>query len=435
GDPLEETFKRLAALTPTEYELCRRAEAKRLCYRYKNLDFEVSKRRKSCQQAATDGFKFDDVNPWHEHVDGAALLSDIATTIQRFIICKPETAHAAALWVVFTWFIEVVQFAPILMITAPEKRCGKSQLLELHGKLSCRPILASNITPASTFRVIDAWKPTLLIDEADTFMDDPKSELRGILNSGHTRDSAYVIRTVGDDHTPKQFSTWGAKAVAGIGKRGETLMDRSIIIELRRKLKHEAAERLRYAEPGLFDELRSRICRFATDRREAVQCARPSLPQSLNDRAQDNWEPLIAIADVAGGIWPELARKAALLISGSTDESTSISNELLADIAEVFEARHLDRISTKNLIVALCDDEEKSWAIFNRGKWITPKQIARRLKEYGITSKTIREGYGTSKGYELEQFRDAFSRYLPPPPLSIRHTVTTQWRRGFWRYG
>ncbi|MCL1824371.1 MAG: DUF3631 domain-containing protein [Betaproteobacteria bacterium] len=414
----DEAIERLAGLSAVEYEQSRAKVAKLLGMRATVLDKLVQKERDG--QQSTDGIEFDDVTPWPEPVRGDALLSDIANTIQRFIVCKPETAQAAALWVAMTWVIDVVQFAPIAVITAPEMRCGKSLLLKLLGKLSYRSMVASNITPAALFRVIDAWRPTLMIDEADSFMDDPQSDLRGILNSGHDRDTAYVVRVVGDDHTPKQFSTWGAKAVAGIGKRAGTIMDRAITLDLRRRLQHEDVDRLRYAEPGLFDGLASRLCRFADDNREAVRYSRPALPQSLNDRAQDNWEPLLAIADVAGGIWPDTARRAAIAISGGADEVATIGNKLLSDIMEVFEAKHVERITTKELIDALCDDDEKPWATYNRGKRISPRQVSTKLAGYGIRSKDLRlSAYVVNKGYERKQFEDAFTRYLPvPPPAS-----------------
>ena len=412
----DETIERLAGLPVVEYERVRTKEAKRLEMRSTVLDRVVQQKRQG--QQLTDGIEFGDVEPWPETVAGDALLSDISDTIQRFIVCKPETAQAAALWVAMTWVIDVVQVAPLAVITAPEKRCGKSQLLTLLGKLSHRPIQASSISTAALYRVIEAWKPCLLVDEADAFMRE-NEELRGILNSGHTRDSAYVIRTVGDDHTPKKFSTWGAKAIAGIGKLADTLMDRSIILDLRRKLPHENVEMLRHSEPGLFDDLVSRLCRFAGDSHEAVRRARPELPKVLNDRAQDNWEPLLAIADVAGGVWPDMSRKAAVVISGSADETATIGCELLADILEVFETKRIERIGTKELIDALCSDDEKPWSTYNRGKWISPRQVSNRLKGYGIAPKTVRIGYATPKGYERDQFNDAFTRYLStPPPVS-----------------
>jgi putative DNA primase/helicase len=403
---------RLSRMSAVEYERSRAVEAKRLGMRTGVLDKIVQRERQGNTQ---EGIGFDDVEPWPEPVAGDVLLNDIANTITRFIVCKPETAHAAALWVSMTWFIDVVQVAPLAVISAPEKRCGKSQLLTLLGKLSCRSVVASNITPAALFRVIDAWKPALMIDEADAFMRE-NEELRGIINSGHTRDSAYVVRVVGDEHTPKQFSTWGCKAIAGIGHLADTLMDRAVVLELRRKLPHENVERLRHAEPDLFDHLASRLCRFAQDNREAVRRARPELPQALHDRAQDNWEPLLAIADVAGGVWPEQARRAALDISGATDEGGTIGNELLSDIMEVLETKRVERIGTTELIEALCADDEKPWATYNRGKPVSPRQIAKRLKEYGIASKNLRAGYGVTKGFERIQFEDVFLRYLATPP-------------------
>ena len=244
-------------------------------------------------------------------------------------------------------------------------------------------------------------------------------ELRGVINSGHSRDNAYVIRTVGDDFTPKRFSTWGAKALSGIGHLSDTLMDRAIVLELLRKLSHENVDRLLYAEPGLFLNLTRKLARFADDYREQVKIARPTLPDALNDRQQDNWEPLLAIAACAGEEWLDRANQVALKLSAS-DQSASISNELLADIQEVFETKNVTKISTADLIGALTEDEEKSWATYNRGKPLSPRQLAKKLKDYSIYSKSVWLGYGkTPKGYELKQFEDAFDRYLSSTPQNL----------------
>ncbi len=237
--------------------------------------------------------------------------------------------------------------------------------------------------------------------------------MRGLLNCGHTRDSAYIIRTVGDTFTPTRFNVWGAKALAGIGHLSETLMDRAIALELRRKMPHENVERLRHAEPELFDDLVSKLARFADDNRTALRGAKPALPNALHDRAQDNWEALIAIAELAGAAWLDRATRAALKLSGSDAESLSIGVELLTDIKELFDSNRMDKISTADLIVALCDDDEKPWATYNRGKAISPRQVSKRLGEYGIKSKNIRIGHSSvAKGFELDQFREAFARYL-----------------------
>jgi len=412
--PLDAAVQRLSKLSPLEYDQVRKQEAKTLGVRTTALDTAVGNARK---QEDSDDLPFPVVESWPESIDPAQLLSEITAVIRRFIVCDKEIAHAAALWVAMTWFIEVVQVAPLAVITAPEKRCGKSLLLSLLGRLSTRAISACSITPAALFRTIDAWCPTLLIDEADAFIKD-NEELRGLLNSGHTRDSAYVIRTQGDNFTPTKFTTWGAKALAGIGQLSDTLMDRAVILELRRKLPHEEVERIRDAEPDLFDVLRTKLARFAGDYRDRVRQARPPLPQSLNDRAQDNWEPLLAIAMTAGGDWLKIGCTAALKLSGGENESQTTGIELLSDIREIFADR--DKVSSAELIGLLCSDEEKPWATYNQGKPITPRQVARRLREYGIRSHTIRNGVDTAKGYIIDQFTESFSRYLRlPPEISV----------------
>jgi putative DNA primase/helicase len=416
----DQTIERLAALKPMEYDRVRKAEAKRMGIQVVTLDSAVAAARS--EEGDADG-PFADVEPWHEPVDGAALLDDLVSVVHRFIICDATTAHGTALWITMTWLMDSVDVAPIAAITAPEKRCGKSQLLFLMGRLSSRPLAASNITPAALFRAIEAWKPTLLIDEADAFMKE-NEELRGLLNCGHTRDSAYVVRTVGDDHMPKQFFVWGAKAIAGIGHLADTLMDRSIALELRRKLSHEQVDKLRHAEPGMFDRLRAKLARWSDDNEQAVRAARPALPDALHDRAADNWEPLFQIAEVAGGAWPDLAMRAALKLSGDSEQAQSNGAELLADIKEVFETQKAQRISMVDLLHALLADEERPWATWRGGRPMTPRSLGKMLGEYGIKSKAMKLGYEVHKGFEIDQFKDAFARYLSSPPVTPPSSVT-----------
>ena len=410
---LTAVVNRLTNLSPLQYDQVRKAEAEAIGVRPATLDACV----KTSKKADPNEAPFEEVEPWNKPVNGAELLDDLTQTVRRFIICEPHTAQAAALWIAMTWFIDVIQVAPLAVITAPEKRCGKSLLLTLIGRLVPKPIQASSISPSALFRSIDAWQPTLLIDEVDACMKD-NEELRGLINCGHTRDSAFTVRCVGDDHTPKKFNVWGAKALSGIGRVADTVEDRSIILELRRKLPTESIDRIRYAEPNLFTNLSRKLARFAADNNEQVSQARPDLPPSLNDRAQDNWEPLLAIAKVAGGDWFKIATASALMLSGSESRTLTIGTELLNDIQEVFERNQIDRISSVDLIKELCADDEKPWATYNKGFQIKPRQIAARLKEYSIHSKTVRIGLGeTPKGYDANQFREAFSRYIPATPL------------------
>lgn len=410
NDTDETHINRLAKLTHMEYDRVRNDAAKALHIRPGTLDKQVQTARK--ERIETGPTLFPKVEPWPDKIDPASLLTEIETTVRRFIVCEPETVLAAALWAAMTWFIDVIKVAPLAVITAPEMRCGKSQLLFLLGRIVRSPIPASNITPAALFRSIELWRPTLLIDEADAFMRD-NEELRGLINCGHTRDSAFVIRTVGDDHTPTSFNVWGAKALAGIGRLAGTIMDRSITLELRRKLPEESSERFRYAEDGLFDAISSKLARFSEDYSEIIRNARPNLPDTLHSRAQDNWEPLFAIADLAGGDFPARARAAAIAISGEDASPQSVGVELLADIKTIIEKTVFDRISTAELTAELCADDEKPWATYNRGQPIKPHQVSKRLRAFGVTSNTIRLGVNTAKGFRLEQFNEVFERYLP----------------------
>lgn len=422
-NPLIAAVERLAALSPLEYDQVRVEEAKSLGVRPATLDSAIKNHRKD-QEQKTDT-PFHEVEPADDPVDGSELLDDILHTVKRFIVCEHHTAVAATLWIVAAWFADVVRVAPLALITAPEKRCGKSTLLELIGRLTPKPLTASSITPSALFRSIDLWKPTLLIDEVDATLKD-NEELRGLINSGHTRSSAYTIRCTGDDHKPTMFSTWSFKALSGIGNIADTLMDRSIILELRRKLPDETIERMHHAPEGYFQDLCSRLARFTEDNAGDVKASRPPLPDQLNDRARDNWEPLLQVAMTAGDKWLHNGIATAEHLAGVETGSVTVGSELLADIQSILKEKGLDRISTTDLITALISDDEKPWLTYNRGFQIKPRQLATKLKGYGIHSKTIRINNTTHKGYELEQFKDVFSRYLPSTPLSKSNTVTSK---------
>ena len=411
-------FAALAALRPAEYDRVRKEEAKRLGIQVKTLDDEVKAIRAG--DSVVNRLPFDDIEPHSEPVDPAQVLDQVVEIIRRHIVMDKEQADAMALWVAMTWFINYIEVAPIAIITAPEKACGKSQLLTILGYIAARPLSAANSTASFLFRAITAWRPTILIDEADTFIRD-NDELKGLVNAGHTRANAYVGRTiaVGDGHEPIMFDVWSAKAFAGIALERhlpDATMSRGIVISLRRKMASEKVSRLRHADRNAFAELAAKLARFADDYSQQVRQARPSLPEKLGDRDQDNWEPLLAIARCAGPAWVTRATEAALVLSHKNDESVSTGNELLEDIQYVFVSKKIDRISSADLIAALVEDDEKPWATYNRGKPLTPRQLSKQLAAYNIKTKTVRFKNETPKGFERTQFEDAFARYLSPPP-------------------
>ncbi|WP_292529444.1 DUF3631 domain-containing protein, partial [Methylocystis sp.] len=408
----QDEIGRLASLDPIAYDAERAPAAETLGCRISTLDKEVGKRRG--ERAATDAASLcADIEPSADPVNVCELLNDVRATVHRFIVCDKNTATATALWCAFTWCIEHVHVAPLAIITAPEKGCGKTQLLDVIGRMSRRPLFASNITPAATFRAIEAMTPTLLIDEADAFFRE-NEELRGVVNSGHTRTSAYVIRTVGDDFEVKRFSTWGAKAIAGIGRLPETVMSRGVVLNLRRKLKTESVQRLRHSPPRMFEALAARLARFGQDHGSAIGRARPQLPEALGDREQDNWEGLLAIANLAGGAWPQEAMRAALAICGANDrEDLSLGEQLLLSIRDAFDQDGADKLSREELLRRLVGDEEGPWATWNKGKPMSAAQFRKRLAAFAIKTKKVRlNAYTTAQGFERRQFEDSWSRYL-----------------------
>lgn len=201
--------------------------------------------------------------------------------------------------------------------------------------------------------------------------------------------------------------------VCGIGKLADTIEDRSIPLRMRRKVPGESVTNIRLSDRHVWGNLQARMARWADDHREAIKASRPEFALGLNDRAQDCWEPLLAIADLSAGEWPGRARAAALALHGVEEETPSIGVELLRDIKTVFDERGASRIASKELLCALTDDEETPWSTWNRGKPLTVRQLAARLSEFAIRPKDARlPGGAKLKSYMLADFREAFRRYL-----------------------
>ena len=427
---------RLAALSPLAYDRERTAAAKQLGCRGDTLDRLVRAFRGDQDKTSASGgatLEFPEIEPWPEAVDGAVLLNDLAASVKRFMSLSDHAAAAIALWVMNSYIVvNHGHIAPIMAVTSPEKRCGKSTLLNWLYLLADRPLLAANITAAAVFRTVDAYHPTLIIDEGDSFLGESGDELRGILNSGHSRHTAFVIRVCGEEMEPRRFSTWGCKAIALIGKlegRFSTLADRSIEIQLRRKMPGERLMKLRHAGIAHFEELARRCARFASDHGARIGSARPDIPDVLNDRAQDNWESLLAIADLAGGTWPRLARTVALALSGGADTSggDGIGVQLLSDLRRHFEAGNATSYPTTTLLQFLNEIDDAPWPAFAKGKPMTARHLSRLLHPYGILPKNIRVGNTVPKGYDVADFADAFSRYLP----DNRYNATSQSNSGY----
>jgi putative DNA primase/helicase len=354
-----------------------------------------------------------EVEPWSEPVDGTQLLQAVCDTFARFIVLPDGAGEALALWVLYSYVSDAFFVSPRLALNSPVKRCGKTNTMSILATLVCRPLPVSNISAASVFRTIDKFKPTLLMDEAETFLRD-NEELRGILNSGHTKPTAFVVRLVGDGFEPTQFLTFAPIVFALIGKLPDTLEDRSIAIPLRRRAPNEKVERLRVDRLSQLDPLARQAARWGADHLEALRSADPDVPALGNDRAEDNWRPLLAIADAVGGEWPRRAREALRTLVGDQAGDDSVAVQLLGDIREIFLRCGVERLSSDQLVRELAAREDRPWPEWRAGRAITPTQVARLLRGFQIKPRSVRlDASTTKKGYELAAFADGFARYLP----------------------
>jgi hypothetical protein len=362
-----------------------------------------------------------ETQPWPEPVDGAAVLDALLALVLRYVVMPKLAAVAVVLWILHTYAMAVWEHTPILAVISPTKRCGKTTLLSISQACVYRPLVCANVTPAVLFRLIEAERPTLLLDEGDAWLSDEKNELRGLVNSGHTRTTAVVARCVGDDSTVTVFSTWAAKMIAMIGKPPDTIFDRSIVVSMRRKAKTEAVTPLRSRTLDVEAlPIRRQLKRWADDHLVDLGDAEPDVPETLNDRQADSWRPLLSLADALGGPWPTLARQATLDVSGRADdaEDDTLPVQLLTDIRTVFaDAGDPDALDTMTLLSKLVEMGDRPWADYRHGKPLTAHGLSRLLRPFEVfPAGTLRIGARTAKGYRRDAFLDPWRRYVPLPP-------------------
>jgi hypothetical protein len=318
---------------------------------------------------------------------------------------------------------------PRIAFLSPEPGSGKSRCLEVSELLVPRPVEAVNVTPAYLFRKVadEEGRPTILFDEIDTVFG-PKAkdneEIRGLLNAGHRR-GAIAGRCVvrGASVQTEEIPAYCAVALAGLGGLPDTILSRSVVVRMRRRAPNELVEpfRRRINGPeGL--ELRDRLATWAELTVGPAVHSYPDIPPSICDRDADVWEPLLAVADAAGGDWPQRARVAAVaLVTDSKRETPSLGVKLLADIKEVFGSG--DHIGTEALLSELHQLEESPWGDL-RGKPLDARGLARRLSPYDIKPTNVRHGSDVFKGYRREDLHDAWQRYLGPPVYESATTAT-----------
>lgn len=348
----------------------------------------------------------------------AKILDDLEAYLRRYVhFTVPAQVVVCALWALHTHCFEQFDQSPLLLVSSAVMRSGKSRLFDVLEQVVARPWRVVRPSEAVVFREIEASRPTLMLDEYDTIFSDKSrglfEGLRAMLNAGN-RKGTTVPRVVGQGSrmAVQRFSIFGPKCLAGIGNAPSTVTDRAIVVRLKRRARSELVERFRLRTATA----EAAPLRAALDRLDLhLEDARPLIPDILEDRAADSWEPLLALADAAGGRWPERARDAAMSLSQSAEaEDDALGVQLLADVRTVFAEHAGDHIATAKLIGSLAMIEQSPWGELDHGRAISPHRLATLLRPFDVRPRQVRIGEKTLKGYLRESFADAFSRYLPP---------------------
>jgi hypothetical protein len=368
-----------------------------------------------------------------EAAEGAAILGRVEDAVRRYVVLPHEHAYVTVtLWIAATYGIDQWDYAPRLPIVSPEKRCGKTRLLDVIEYLCHRPIATVNASVAAITRSIPKKSPpTLLVDEADTIFgtkrsNDNNEDLRGIINAGHQRGRP-VLRWDVTSRSLDELQSFAMVALASIKDMPDTIMDRGPVVRMRRRAQDESVQpfRRRRDGEGVLASIKEELSAWMAEQTFPDEVA--DLP--VEDRAADNWEPLIAVADAAGGEWPERARLAAKFMTEgeATVAQESFGLELLSDIRDLWlHSGKWPSAHTADLLAALHDIDESPWRNYN-GRALDGNGLARLLKPYGVRSGQVKVAGKNAKGYRLDGFAvpgesgtlsgglsDAWARYLPP---------------------
>ncbi|WP_030635883.1 DUF3631 domain-containing protein [[Kitasatospora] papulosa] len=372
-------------------------------------------------------------------LDGATVLNEVETFHRRFNVFPTEAAYVAVtLWDAHAHLVECFETTPRIAFLSPEPGSGKSRALEIVELLTPRPVSTVSASANALYRLVDsaAGLPTVLFDEVDTIFG-PKAgadeALRGFLNAGYRRIGG-ALRCVGEgsNQNAQVFGSYCAVAMAGLGSLPDTVLTRSVIVRMRKRAPNERVEPYRqriHEKQG--HELRDQLAAWADTVRDQVADAWPEMPDGVTDRPADVWEPLLAVADAAGGDWPARARTACLeLISAAHDnDEASLGVRLLTDLRDrVFCGA--DRVPTAVILEGLLAMDDAPWGDLD-DKPINSRTLARLLAQYvtpankPIKPRGIRTPSGFPKGYYAEDLTDAWTRYCPPPPEESATSATS----------
>lgn len=428
-DTLKEQVEALANLDPMVYEVRRADAAAALGVRTAALDKWVQARRAELfppeDQEQGERLVLEDPEPWPEPVEGEPLADAVRDVLTRHCILPAQGAEALTLFAFHTWAFQAADVSPHLVLVSPVKRSGKTTTLAALAELVSKPLRAEDCTTAALFRAVEAAEPCLLIDEADAFARGDE-QLRGLLNSSFQRGGG-VLRVVGDALEVRRFKTFSPTVLASIGDLPATIMDRALVIRMKRKAQGETVAKFRRGERAACLPLRRKLRRWAADHVEALPELRPEFPPCLNDREADAWEPLLQIAEALGPKWEALGFKTARTLSCAEEASDvgDLGLDLLADVRALVLPLGVERVTSEWLRYELGGLEGRPWSTLTDRGLVSQLDLARLLKPFEIKPIMLRLDHKTAKrpeqtkptyrGFKVEQFRDAWDRYLGAP--------------------
>jgi hypothetical protein len=361
---------------------------------------------------------------------GADLLDDVHGFVRAYVAFPSEAASVAVtLWAAHTHLVAAFESTPRLALLSPEKQCGKTRVLELLELLCAGSERLSDASPSYMFRRIGAGDVTVMLDEADAIWkrgkaDEAAEALRSIVNAGH-RKGAFVgrVQMNGQNADLVRFGVYAPVALAGIGDcLPDTILDRAVIVPMRRRAPDEPVREFRERSTRPEGEaLRERLDAWALDVFDKVGYPWPDMPPGVTDRPADVWEPLLMVAELAGGEWPARAREACqAFVTGDSDDAVSLGVRLLTDLLDAFRdaADLVPARSTEAILSHLHGLDEAPWGDWY-GKPFSARNLAKLLKPYGVKSRLVRIGASPARGYRREDLWDPWTRYGVLGSLSV----------------
>ncbi|HEY6249119.1 MAG TPA: DUF3631 domain-containing protein [Candidatus Angelobacter sp.] len=370
-----------------------------------------------------------------EKAEGPAprLFDAIAAWISQHLVCDPHQLTVLTLWVAHTWSFQHSPTAVYLNICSPQPQSGKSLCLNLLRQLARNPSFVTSSSPGSLMKYLltdnnrltqnqdgngdSGFDTTLFLDNCHhLFGPTERQPIIALLNSGSDAGLSYLS-------APDEYSFFGPKAFAGNAPLPPSLAQRCIPITLRRKKFSDARTRFRPDKDhrdavDLVHDLVAWIDRNGAAIQKAAQTSPPRIPPGHTPREQACAEPLLHLADLIGGSWPEKARTALSNIFKLAESTQAVG--LLSDIRALFYVKEdPEYLSTKDMLAGLTVIEYRPWVKWTGG---SGQKIATLLRPLGITSRSLQCGSEKAfRGYLFRDFEDAWERYTAPlPPKGTR---------------